>query len=159
MEVQNDIGALDLRLGRFPHPLLEQVRGIEQPGEIVEDHLGRTLGPEPHDRKAGGLCLRAHDGQVLAHEHVQQRALADVGSAGERDVAAPRPRGGLLRKRLSHQRGRAAGAPIPGKLYSMVAPDSGSMARMILGVHLGAHDEEAVLGPIDADPGTVDLPG
>ena len=64
-----------------------QVAGIEQAGQIVEDVLGVALGAEAGHRQAGGLGLGAHDGEVLADEGVEERGLADVGGAGEGDVA------------------------------------------------------------------------
>ena len=53
----------------------------------MEHELGVALGPEPDDRKAGGLGLGAHDGEVLADQGVEERGFADIGRAGEGDVA------------------------------------------------------------------------
>ena len=90
MQVQYDIRAAQGVEGELAHTDLEEVGGIEQPGQIVEDVLGirAGVGADAGHRQAGGLGPRAHDGQVLADEGVQERRLADVGRAGERDVAA-----------------------------------------------------------------------
>ena len=45
---------------------LEQVAGVEQPGQIVKDVLGVALGADAGDGEAGGLRLGADDGEVLA---------------------------------------------------------------------------------------------
>ena len=53
----------------------------------MKDVLGVALGAEAGDREPGGLGLGAHDGEVLADEGVEERGLADIGGAGEGDVA------------------------------------------------------------------------
>ncbi len=71
------------------HPLLKQVRGIEQAGQVMEDVLGLTFGPDAGDRKPGGLGLGAYDGKVLADKRVQQRGFADIRRAGKGDMTGP----------------------------------------------------------------------
>ena len=64
--------------------------GLEQARQVVEDVLGVVLGAEAGHGQAGGLGPRAHDGQVLADQGVEEGGLADVGRAGEGDVAGAR---------------------------------------------------------------------
>ena len=53
----------------------------------MEDVLESPFGPQADHRKTGGLGFGADDGEVLAHEGVEQDGLADVRRAGEGDVA------------------------------------------------------------------------
>ena len=40
---------------QLPHADLQQVGGIEEAGQVVEDVLGVAVGAEAGDRQAGGL--------------------------------------------------------------------------------------------------------
>ena len=87
VEMEDDIHARECGEGELAHALLHEVAGIEEPGEIVPDVLGVALGAKAHDGEPRRLGLGAHDGEVDADEAVQERGLADVGGAGEGDVA------------------------------------------------------------------------
>ena len=71
----------------LPHSGLQQVRWIQQAGKIVEDVLGILIGSQTGHRETSGLGLGADNGEVLAHERVEQGGLADVRCAGKGDVA------------------------------------------------------------------------
>src|SRR5262245_43686360 len=53
----------------------------------MKDILHVAVGAEAHDGEPGSLGLPADQGQMLADEGVEQGRLADVGLAGEGDVA------------------------------------------------------------------------
>ena len=65
-------------------------RGLQEAREVVEDELGVAGGAEPDDGEPGGLGLGAHDGQVFPDQGVEEGGLADVGDAGEGDMAGLR---------------------------------------------------------------------
>ena len=90
MEVEDGVGAGELLQGGGAHPRLQHVAGLEEPREVVEDELGGGGGAQPDDREPGSLGLGADDGEVLAHEGVEQGGFPGVGDAGERDMAAAR---------------------------------------------------------------------
>ena len=87
MEVENEIHALERVQCEGPHPGLHQIAGLEQAGEVVEHVLDVTVGAEADHGQPGRLGLGAHDGEVGTDEGIEERGLADVGRAGERDVA------------------------------------------------------------------------
>ena len=72
---------------QLAHAGLHEIGGLKQSGQVVEDVLDVAVGPEADHRQPGGLSLGAHDGEMGADERVQQRGLADVGRAGEGDMA------------------------------------------------------------------------
>src|SRR4051812_43815184 len=88
MEMEHDIHAAERLQSELPHPHLHQVRGVEEPREIVEDVLGVAFGAEPDDRQPRRLRSRAHDRQVLSYQGVEQRGFPHVRRTGEGDVAA-----------------------------------------------------------------------
>ena len=89
VEMEHHVHAAERVNGELAHPDLHQVGRVKESGEIVKDVLRVAVRADPDDRQAGGLGARAHDGQVLADEGVEQRRLADVGRAGQGDVTAP----------------------------------------------------------------------
>ena len=88
VQMEDDIHARQCGEGELAHALLHEVAGVEETGEVVPDVLDVAVGAEPDGRQARRLGLGAHDGEVNADEAVQEGGLADVGGAGERDVAA-----------------------------------------------------------------------
>ncbi len=90
MEVEDRVGAGQFVEGGDAHPGLHHVPGLEEPREVVEDELGVAGGAEPDHGEPGGLGLGAHDGQVFPDQGVEEGGLADVGDAGEGDVAGLR---------------------------------------------------------------------
>jgi hypothetical protein len=88
VDVQHHVSSSEAFVRRREHAGLQGVGGVEQTREIVKDVLGVGVGAETDDREPGRLRFGAHDGQVLADERVEQARLADVGCAGEGDVAA-----------------------------------------------------------------------
>src|SRR5690606_12902339 len=78
-----------------------------------EDELGVPAGDQPHHREAGGLCLGAHDGQVLADERVEERRLPHVGEAGEGDVAGAGGGRGVHGRNVRRPGRRSAPTPPP----------------------------------------------
>ena len=85
--MEHQVDALERLERERAHTGLHEVGGVEQTGQVVEDVLGVALGPEAGDGRRVAWGARAHDGEVLADERVEQRGLADVGGAGEGDVA------------------------------------------------------------------------
>ena len=56
-------------------------------GGIDEYNLPARFGENAQDTMAGGLWLGGDDGQLLADDPVEQRRLADVGSAEDGNSA------------------------------------------------------------------------
>jgi len=73
--------------GDLAHPGLKQVTRLQEAGQIMKDELGVGLSPNPGDWEPSCLRLGADQGQVLPHEGIQEGGLADIGGAGEGDVA------------------------------------------------------------------------
>ena len=82
--------------GELAHALLHEVAGVEESGEIVPDVLDVAVGAKADGGQSRRLGLGAHDGEVDADEAVQERGLADVGCAGEGDVAGARAALGVI---------------------------------------------------------------
>ena len=82
---QNDVGLGDRRLGLGAHAALERAlvgmlepRGVDDP----EDEVAQP--PLALAAIAGHARAIVHEGQTLADETVEQRRLADIGSADDR---------------------------------------------------------------------------
>ena len=87
MEMEDDIHAIELLERELAHAHLHQVRGIQKSRQVVEDVLRVAVGADSGHGESGGLSARADDGEVLADDGVEEGRLADVGGAGEGDVA------------------------------------------------------------------------
>mmetsp|Transcript_4120 Transcript_4120/g.18500 ORF Transcript_4120/g.18500 Transcript_4120/m.18500 type:complete len:307 (-) Transcript_4120:1564-2484(-) len=72
---------------RLEHHLVELVELLfHHPGGVEQHHLVAVLADDAQDPVAGGLRLERHDGELGAHELVEQRALPGVRPAHDRDV-------------------------------------------------------------------------
>jgi hypothetical protein len=85
--MEDQIGRAERLQGHRPHALLQEVGGLEQPREIVEDELGLVLGAEPHHRQTSRLGLRGDNGKMLSDQGIQQGRFPHVGRPCEGDVA------------------------------------------------------------------------
>ena len=94
------------RLDRgIDHPHVHPVQRPVDAGRVEEDHLGVGIVPHAENPRPGRLRLVGDDGQLRADQPVQQRGLAGVGAADERDEAglhgvaasASRPRSRRIR--------------------------------------------------------------
>jgi hypothetical protein len=92
---QDDVGLGERLERRGEHRPLQKVARLEQTRCVEEDELDGTLGEDPGDALPRRLRLRRDDREVLADQPVQERRLARVGTADERDV----PRAGRRRRR------------------------------------------------------------
>ena len=72
VEVKNHFHRRQRRERQGPHAALEQVRRIDQAGQVMEDVLRLLVGPEPDDRKPGGLRLGTHQAQVGPDQGIQE---------------------------------------------------------------------------------------
>jgi hypothetical protein len=70
-------------LQRFPdkthHLLIQSGKRPVDARRIHQDHLGVTPMDNSKDAIAGGLRHRRHNGHLLAHQSIYQRALSRVG--------------------------------------------------------------------------------
>ena len=93
---------------RLVHPVPETRPRFVEPGRVDEDELGVAGREDASHRVARGLRVRADDRDRLAQQRVEQRALAHVGAADERDAAGAAGARRLGRGgRLAHAEGDA----------------------------------------------------
>ena len=64
---------------------LECVAGVQQAGRIHERELRVPLGVDPDHRVARRLRFGTRDGEVHAHDAVEQCGFSGVGATGEHD--------------------------------------------------------------------------
>jgi hypothetical protein len=83
---QHHVGVVE-RLQRGLHHVLIQfvARVADEAGGVDEDDLIAGFGDEAQLAGAGGLRAMGDGGDLLAHEGVDQGALADIGAAGQGD--------------------------------------------------------------------------
>ena len=70
--MEHQVHPLECLERELAHADLHEVGGVEQAGQVVKDVLGVALGPEAGHGKPRRLGARAHDGEVLADECVEQ---------------------------------------------------------------------------------------
>ena len=109
MEMENEIGAGERGVRRGEHPGLHQVGRIEELRKIVKYDLDTVVGAESHHREPRRLRLGADDRESLAEQRIEERRLAGIRCAGQRDmtksgwrrarhgVKCSRPRRGFLK--------------------------------------------------------------
>ena len=87
---QAPVGVLGAAPGRLDHRLLERAAGArrEDAGGVDEHQLRVALDGDAEDPPARGLHLGGDDRDLGADQPVEQRRLADVGRAQQRDEAA-----------------------------------------------------------------------
>ena len=88
-EVEDEVHLLERRANLLHHLRVEAVEGAVDPGKIEEDRLTVLSGEQADDPVAGRLGLGRDDGDFLADEGVQQRALSGIGPAHQGDQAGP----------------------------------------------------------------------
>ena len=86
-EENEDVGVARRLAGRLVHPLAEPRPRLVQAGRVDEDELRVARGEHAPHGVARGLRVEADDRDRLAQQRIEQRALADVGPADERDAA------------------------------------------------------------------------
>ena len=82
--------------GRAQHRPLKEVPCFREAGRVQEDELGGFSGQKAGDPLPGRLGLGGDDGEVLAHQAVEQRGLPRVRAPDEGDVAGSGDRAGLV---------------------------------------------------------------
>ena len=90
---QRDVCLLGAGPGGIHHGAVELALGGEDAGRIHQQHLGLAAHEDAEHAEAGGLRLRADDGQLGAGHAVQQGGLAGVRGADQGGEAAPRHAG------------------------------------------------------------------
>ena len=112
----DEIGVVRPAPGGRHHGAVEPPLRREDAGRIDQDDLGVVVDHDAADQRAGGLHLARDDGDLGADQRIDQRGLADIGRADQRDEAAARRRRrsvvrglipGLIRHCYRHQRLRA----------------------------------------------------
>ena len=98
----HDVGVPGARPGGFDHGAIEPALGRKYAWRIDEDELRVAFGRDATHQHARGLHLRRDNGHLGADQRVDERRLADIGRADQRDKAAA-PAGGSAGRRLSHR--------------------------------------------------------
>ncbi len=86
---QHAVHVLEGRVHRALHVLGERIPRPLEPGQVGEHELPVGAVDDAEDPPPRRLRLVRDDGDLAAAERVDQRGLADVGTAGDRDEAAP----------------------------------------------------------------------
>ena len=84
-EIDDHVGVGERPERRTSHGSVELVSGVEQPGRVEHDHLRVGGRADSNDAVARGLGLRAHDGQLLTDDAIEERGLSGVGFADDGD--------------------------------------------------------------------------
>ena len=85
---QHLVGIAGAAPGRLHHGPVEAAARREDARRIDEDELARALDGDAAQRRARGLHLAADDGDLGAHQRVDERGLAGIGCADHGDEAA-----------------------------------------------------------------------
>ena len=91
-EQQRRVGLAELALDARLHALRQRVARALHAGQVDEHELRAAAHRDPADRAARRLRLVGDDRDLLADDRVDERRLADVRAAGERDEAGARGR-------------------------------------------------------------------
>ena len=86
----DQIGLVRAAPGRRHHGAVEPPLRREDSRRIDEDELRLAFERDAADQRAGGLHLVRDDGDLGADQRVEQRRLAGIGRADQRDEAAAR---------------------------------------------------------------------
>ena len=86
----DQIGVMRPAPGGRDHGAIEPPLRQEDAGRIDQDDLGVVVDHDAADQRARGLHLARDDGDLGADQRVDQRGLADIGRADQRDEAAAR---------------------------------------------------------------------
>ena len=70
------------------HPDIHAMRRFVYAGRVHEDHLGIRIVLHAHHTRTRRLRLVGHDRQLLADDEIEERGLAGIGTAEERDEPA-----------------------------------------------------------------------
>ena len=94
----DEIGVMRAAPGGRDHGAVEPALRREDAGRVDQDDLRVVVDDDAADQRAGGLHLARDDRDLGADQRVDQRRLADIGRADQRDKAAARarPRQSLL---------------------------------------------------------------
>ena len=86
----DEVGVMRPGPGGRHHGAVEPSLRHEDAGRVDQDDLGVVVDHDAADQRAGGLHLARDDGDLGADQRIDQRGLADIGSADQRDKAAAR---------------------------------------------------------------------
>jgi hypothetical protein len=92
----DDVGVLRAAPGAADHGAVEPAAWGKDAGRINKNELRHALDGDAADERAGGLHFRRDDGDLGADERVEQRRLAGIRRADQRNKAAMRVRGRCL---------------------------------------------------------------
>ena len=84
----DEIGVMGAAPGGGDHGAVEPSLRREDAGRIDQDDLGVVLDHDAADQRARRLHLARDDGDLGADQRVDERGLADIGRADQRDEAA-----------------------------------------------------------------------
>ena len=84
----DEVGVMGAAPGGGDHGAVEPSFGREDAGRIDQNDLGIVLDHDAADQGARRLHLARDDGDLGADQCVDQRRLADIGRADQRDEAA-----------------------------------------------------------------------
>ncbi len=88
----DEIGVMRAAPGRRHHGAVEPTLRREDAGGVDQNDLRVVLDHDAADQCAGRLHLARHDGDLGADQRIDERGLADIGGADQRDEAAARGR-------------------------------------------------------------------
>ena len=84
----DEVGVMRPAPGGRHHGAVEPSLRHEDAGRIDQDDLGVVVDHDAADQRPGGLHLARDDGDLGADQRIDQRGLADIGGADQRDKAA-----------------------------------------------------------------------
>ena len=84
----DEVGVMRPAPGGRHHGAIEPSLRHEDAGRIDQDDLGVVVDHDAADQRPGGLHLARDDGDLGADQRIDQRGLADIGGADQRDKAA-----------------------------------------------------------------------
>src|ERR1043166_5246657 len=87
---------------RRHHGAIEPPIRQKNPRRVDQDDLGIVFDDDTADQRAGGLHLARDDGHLGTDQRVDQRRLADIGRADQRDETAARGSGRRASGILAH---------------------------------------------------------
>jgi len=130
------IGVMGAGPCRRHHGAIETALGREDPGRVDEDELCRTLDDDPENAGARRLHLGRDDRNLGPHQLIEQRRLASVGRADQRNIAAASPlaftltaAAGVLVLRVGRGVRHARSPPAPAMRARSAAAAATSAAR------------------------------